>query len=100
MNKNNSIQICIVKYKRGDEAKCALEIKKKDYMLTARVYEAVKSDVEYTRDKAVQYIRAKEMIVEYLKMHGSITKATVQELCGFSEQQARRTLEKCKKKIL
>lgn len=74
-----------------------LEMSGKDYMLTARVYEAVKSDVEYTRDKTVQYIRAKEMIVEYLKMHGSITKATVQELCGFSEQQARRTLEKMQK---
>lgn len=66
-------------------------------MLTARVYEAVKSDVEYTRDKTVQYIRAKEMIVEYIKKHGSITKSTVQVLCGFSEQQARRTLEKMQK---
>lgn len=66
-------------------------------MLTARVYEAVKSDVEYTRDKAVQYIRAKEMIVEYIKKHGSTTKSTVQVLCGFSEQQARRTLEKMQK---
>ena len=74
-----------------------LETSGKDYMLTARVYEAVKSDVEYTRDKKIQYIRAKEMIIEYIKMHGSITKATVQELCGFSEQQARRALEKMQK---
>ena len=74
-----------------------LETSGKDYMLTARVYEAVKSDVEYTRDKTVQYIRAKEMIVEYVKMHGSITKVTVQELCGFSKEQARRTLEKMQK---
>ncbi len=28
-------------------------------MLTAKVYEALKSDVEYTRDKTVQYIKAK-----------------------------------------
>lgn len=74
-----------------------LEASGKDYMLTARVYQAIKSDVEYTRDKTVQYIRAKEMIMEYLKTHGSITKAIVQELCGFSEQQARRTLEKMQK---
>ena len=74
-----------------------LETSGKEYMLTARVYEAVKSDVEYTRDKKVQYIRAKEMIAEYIKMHGSITKVTVQELCGFSEQQARRALEKMQK---
>lgn len=74
-----------------------LETSGKEYMLTARVYEAVKSDVEYTRDKTVQYIRAKEMIAEYIKMHGSITKVTVQELCGFSKEQARRTLEKMQK---
>lgn len=74
-----------------------IELSGKDYMLTARVYEAVKSDVEYARDKTVQYIRAKEMIVEYIKKHGFITKATVQELCGFSEQQARRALEKMKR---
>lgn len=28
-------------------------------MLTAKVYEALKSNVEYTRDKTVQYIKAK-----------------------------------------
>lgn len=44
-----------------------LEASGKDYMLTARVYEAIKSDVEYTRDKTVQYIKAKEMIAEYIK---------------------------------
>lgn len=86
-----------------DEArKCLVELVKwgliettgKDYMLTARVYEAVKSDVEYTRDKTVQYIKAKSMIVEYIKKHGNINKATVQVLCGFSAQQARRTIEK------
>ena len=69
----------------------------KEYMLTARVYEAVKSDVEYTRDKTVQYIKAKDMIVEYIKKHGFINRMTVQELCGFSNQQARRTIEKMRK---
>ena len=86
-----------------DEArKCLMELVKwglieatgKDYMLTARVYEAVKSDVEYTRDKTVQYIKAKSMIIEYIKKHGNINKSTVQVLCGFSDQQARRTIEK------
>ena len=36
--------------------------------VTARVYEAVKSDIEYTRDKTVQYIKAKDMITEYIKI--------------------------------
>jgi len=77
-----------------------LEISGKDYMLTARVYEAIKSDVEYTRDKTVQYIRAKEMVAEYIRKHGFVTKSTVQMLCGFSEQQARRTLEKMQREKL
>lgn len=81
----------------GDLIKLGLiELVGKEYMLTARVYEAVKSDIEYTRDKTVQYIKAKDMIVEYAKKHGYINRSTVQELCGFTEQQARRTLEKMK----
>lgn len=88
-----------------DARKCCAELMKfglieiigKEYMLTARVYEAVKSDIEYTRDKTVQYIKAKEMIIEYIKTQGDINRRTVQELCGFTEQQARRTIEKMQK---
>ncbi len=63
-------------------------------MLTARVYEAVKSQVEYTRDKVVQYIKAREMILEYLRMNKSIKNSVIRELCGFSKQQARTTIDK------
>ena len=63
-------------------------------MLTARVYEAIKSDVDYTRDKLVQYIKAKDMIIEYLKRNSTINNSTVRELCGFTKQQARTTLGK------
>mgnify|MGYP000045982035 FL=1 len=42
-----------------------IEIVGKEYMLTAKVYEALKSDVEYTRDKTVQYIKAKNMLIKY-----------------------------------
>lgn len=87
-----------------DARKCCAELMKvglieiigKEYMLTARVYEAVKSDIEYTRDKTVQYIKAKDMITEYIKLQGYINRSTVQELCGFTDQQARRTIEKMK----
>ena len=63
-------------------------------MLTARVYEAIKSDVEYTRDRVVQYIKAKDMITEYLERNNAINNGTVRELCGFTKQQARTTLSK------
>lgn len=71
-----------------------LETSGKDYVLTARVYEAVKSDIEYTRDKTIQYIRAKEMVLEYLKRNGSIKNSIIRELCGFTKQQARATIDK------
>lgn len=77
-----------------------LEASGRDYMLTAKVYEQVKSDVEYTRDKTVQYIRAKNMVLEYLSNNGSITNEITRELCGFSKQQARSLLDKMRKENL
>lgn len=71
-----------------------IEIVGKDYMLTAKVYEALKSDVEYTRDKTIQYIKAKNMILEYLQKNEKITSAEIQEMCGFTKQQARSVTDK------
>lgn len=72
----------------------------KEYMLTARVYDMVKSDIDYARDKVVRYIKAKEMILEYLDKNEYITNAIIQELCGFSKQQARATIDKMRKEAL
>ena len=38
------------------------------------------------------------MITEYIKLQGYINRSTVQELCGFTDQQARRTIRKNRKK--
>ena len=59
-----------------------------------KVYEVLKSDVEYTRDKTVQYIKAKNMILEYLQTNDQITSAKIQEMCGFTKQQARSVIDK------
>lgn len=69
-------------------------------MLTAKVYEALKSDVEYTRDKTVQYIKAKNMILEYLQTNNQITSAKIQEMCGFTKQQARSVIDKMRSENL
>lgn len=69
-------------------------------MLTAKVYEALKSDVEYTRDKTVQYIKAKNMILEYLQINDQITSAKIQEMCGFTKQQARSVIDKMRSEEL
>ena len=69
-------------------------------MLTAKVYEALKSDVEYTRDKTIQYIKAKNMILEYLQSNDKITSAMIQEMCGFTKQQARIVIDKMRNEAL
>lgn len=71
-----------------------IEISGKEYMLTAKMYEAVKSSVEYTKDRVIQYIKAKEMIMEYIEGNGYITNEKTRELCGFTKQQARSALDK------
>jgi ATP-dependent DNA helicase RecG len=53
--------------------------------------------VDYTKDKSIEYIKAKEMILEYLRENESITNEKVRELCGFTKQQARKTLDKMRK---
>ena len=66
----------------------------KEYMLTAKVYGAIKSDVEYTQDTVIRYVKAKNLIGEYLKSAEFITNEKIRELCGFTRQQARVTLDK------
>lgn len=58
------------------------------------MYDALKCDIEYVRDKVVTYIRAKEMIREYILKTGRINISAVQELWGFSHKQARAVLHK------
>ena len=36
---------------------------------------------------------------EYLEKEENITRANIQELCGYNDNQARRTIEKLKKRI-
>lgn len=66
----------------------------KEYMLTAKVYDAIKSDVEYTQDTVIRYVKAKNLIEEYLQSAEFITNEKIRELCGFTRQQARSTLDK------
>lgn len=66
----------------------------KEYMLTAKVYDAIKSDVEYTQDTVIRYVKAKNLIEEYLQSAEFITNEKIRELCGFTRQQARLTLDK------
>lgn len=71
-----------------------IELIGKEYMLTAKVYEAIKSDIEYTKDKVVQFVKAKNRILDYLEEEEAITNEKIRELCGFTKQQARTVIDK------
>ena len=71
-----------------------IELSGKEYMLTPKVYEAIKSDLEYTQDKTIQFIKAKSRILDYLEEEDSITNEKIRELCGFTKQQARAVIDK------
>lgn len=65
-----------------------IEVFGKEYMLTAKMYETVKLDIEYTQDKVLQYEKAKGKIMEYAQETGSITnncasrKGQICEICS------------------
>lgn len=77
-----------------------IEVVGREYMLTARVYEAIKPDIEYVQDQVVRYIKAKDRILDYLKNSEFITNEKIQELCGFTRQQARMTTDKMRSEEL
>lgn len=64
------------------------------YTLTERVYESMGKGIDYTKDLLTNYIKSKQLILEYIEKKGSITRSVVEELCGVTEKQARNTLEK------
>lgn len=71
-----------------------LEKSSRTYMLTHRVYKALGDDIGYVKDKTVDYIKAKRMIVEYIENEGYITNPVCQELCGYDKRKAQYTREK------
>lgn len=74
-----------------------IELSGKVYMLTAKVYHEVKSDIQYTQDLTATYIKAKNMILEYLEINGSINNETIRELCRCTKKQANSYIQKMRK---
>jgi ATP-dependent DNA helicase RecG len=71
-----------------------LERNNRSYMFTKRVYDAFGENIGYIKDKTVDYIKAKRMILEYIEIEGYITNRKAQDLCGYDETKAQYTLKK------
>lgn len=72
----------------GLRALSLVEPSGKDYMLTARVYEAMKKGIAYEQDKVLVQIKGKGLIREYLQRKETITNQIVRKLCGYNKNQA------------
>lgn len=57
-------------------------------MLTSISYQQVKSDVKYTQDQAITYLKSKSLILEYLENHETINNETIRDLCRCTRKQA------------
>lgn len=66
----------------------------KKYVLTENVYYSLGDDVGYIKDKQVEYIRAKDMIIQYLNKNISINNSKVRELCSCDSRKAKYYLDK------
>jgi len=66
----------------------------KKYVLTEKVYYSLGDDVGYIKDKQVEYIRAKDMIIQYVNSNGSINNAKVRELCVCDARKSKYYLDK------
>lgn len=65
-----------------------IELSGRVYMLTSISYQQVKSDIKYTQDQAITYLKSKNLILEYLESHETINNETIRELCRSTRKQA------------
>lgn len=49
--------------------------------------------VGYIRDRGINHIRHREMVLEYVRQFGAIANRQCQELCGLSRDQATKLLK-------
>lgn len=57
-------------------------------MMTPSMYHQVKSDINYTQDQSVTYLKSRNLILDYLDTHESINNETIRELCRCTRKQA------------
>ena len=68
--------------------------KTRTYTLSRRVYEKFGQSEEYARQSGMDPDEQKKKVILYAKTHGRITRRETIELCGLSETQASRLLQK------
>jgi len=60
---------------------------------SASLYKRFHMKAEYVRTKGFEPLQQEQMIIAYVKKHGSIRRAEVADLCKISDDQAKRLLK-------
>ena len=63
------------------------------YHLPSSLYKRFHMEAEYVRAKGFEPLQQEQMVIEYVKKHGSIKRADAAELCRISDDQAKRLLK-------
>lgn len=66
----------------------------RSYTLSASLYQAVGDKAAYTRQAGFTPIQHEQMVLSYVRQHGSIRRAEVMELCRLSAEQSKMLLTK------
>jgi ATP-dependent DNA helicase RecG len=64
------------------------------YTLSAKVYRAIGQSAGYVRQAGFDPIQQEQMVLQYVRKHGRITRKDASELCRLSEDQASRLLRR------
>jgi len=74
------------------------EGKNRSYQLSANTYRRLGEKAAYVRQRGFEPVQAEQMILQYVKAYGKITRRQVVELCKISSTQARDLLARLVKK--
>jgi ATP-dependent DNA helicase RecG len=68
------------------------------YHLPASLYKRFHMKAEYVRAKGFEPLQQEQMVIEYVRKHGTIRRAEVADLCKISDDQAKRLLKSISEK--
>lgn len=68
------------------------ELKGRTYHLSADTYQRLGAPAAYVRQRSFEPLQQEQMVLQYVKKHGRITRREVAELCRIGVDQAKRLL--------
>lgn len=74
------------------------QARKRHYHFTPAIYKKLNMHAEYVRAKGFEPYQQEQMVIDYVKAHGRITRAQVADLCKISSEEAKELLKKIRER--